>query len=387
MLLTYQYGAGSSEPSATLATIDGVADYQNAYQYNSQGQLTEIIQTSQAGGNAVAEKEVDFTYNSAGQIASIDRYQGGQLTVEADYTYDSSGRLTSLVYQQGTTVLASYTYTYAASSDASSDVTPTMPAPWLPTGPMLPQSNPSEIDLSQLDQAPSPGDLIAGMTSSDGAVNYTYDASGELVGATTGYPTSQANESYSYDANGNPANSGDVIGPNNELLSDGTYTYTYDADGNRTAKFIDANHDGVLGPGDTDITEYTWDVGGRLTAVTSYANDAAVTAHMPTQTVDYMYDVENRWVGETVWLLGQAPQQTRFAYDGGQIVLEFQGTGSLLPRSGRGRPADRQQSQRPLSLGPSGRSTAGPRVLCARCGRGSGCGLQFRRSLARFPGP
>ena len=39
---------------------------------------------------------------------------------------------------------------------------------------------------------------------------------------------------------------GYVIGPDNEILSDGTYTYTYDAEGNRTAKFVDTNADGVL---------------------------------------------------------------------------------------------------------------------------------------------
>ena len=58
------------------------------------------------------------------------------------------------------------------------------------------------------------------------------------------------------------------IGANNELLFDGTYTYTYDADGNETAKFIDVNHTGVLQAGDTDVTQYTWDADNRLVQVT-----------------------------------------------------------------------------------------------------------------------
>ena len=70
------------------------------------------------GGDAVADETVDLTYNAAGQVQTIDRYEGGQLAVEADYTYDSAGRLESLVYHQGTTVLASYTYSYAASAAA-----------------------------------------------------------------------------------------------------------------------------------------------------------------------------------------------------------------------------------------------------------------------------
>ena len=46
-----------------------------------------------------------------------------------------------------------------------------------------------------------------------------------------------------------------MTGDGNRLLSDGTYAYTYDEDGNRTARFIDVDEDGVLDTGDTDITQ------------------------------------------------------------------------------------------------------------------------------------
>ena len=49
------------------------------------------------GGDAVDDVEVDLTYNAAGQLATIDRYQGGQFVAESVYTYDSLGRLVSLV--------------------------------------------------------------------------------------------------------------------------------------------------------------------------------------------------------------------------------------------------------------------------------------------------
>ena len=62
-----------------------------------------------------------------------------------------------------------------------------------------------------------------------------------------------------------------MVGADNRLISDGTYTYAYDAEGNRTEKFIDNNHDGVLDAGDTDVTEYTWDARERPTKVTDYA--------------------------------------------------------------------------------------------------------------------
>jgi len=77
---------------------------------------------------------------------------------------------------------------------------------------------------------------------------------GRLTGASYTGTAAQSDEAYAYDANGNrqSANgSSYVIGADNRLISDGTYTYSCDAEGNRTAKFIDANADGVLDTGDT----------------------------------------------------------------------------------------------------------------------------------------
>ena len=112
-------------------------------------------------------------------------------------------------------------------------------------------------------------------SSIDGTASYSYDPTGQLVGATYSSPNpeipeSQNPESYSYDANGNRVTAnGDVYatGADNRLLNDGTYTYAYDAEGNRTARFIDADDSGNLTTGDTEITEYTWDARNRLVEV------------------------------------------------------------------------------------------------------------------------
>jgi RHS repeat-associated protein len=132
-----------------------------------------------------------------------------------------------------------------------------------------------------------------------------------------------------FDANGNRTGAGYVIGADNELLCDGTYTYTYDAEGNRTAKFIDTNADGVLDSGDTSVTIYGWDNRNRLVSVTSYA----AYGDAPTQAVTYSYDAENRWIGETVINGDGSVHTTAFGYDPGagggggagtgQIVLQF----------------------------------------------------------------
>ena len=337
VVLTYTYAATGAQPTGVAATIDGVADYQDAYSYNSQGQLTVITRTGGSGGDAVADETVDLTYNAAGQIQTIDRYQGGQVAVEADYTYDSASRLASLVYDQGTTVLASYSYSYAApaaSSPLLSGDGQGVRATWLPGGATLPATGTQSINTAGLDQAISPEQLVAGVMSLDGSVAYSYDAQGQLTVATYSGTSEQPNESYSYDANGNRTNSTSsaavVIGTNNEVLFDGTYTYTYDANGNETARFIDVNGTGVLQAGDTSVTQYTWDADNRLVQVTQTATYGGT----PTQTVVYLYDAEGRWLGENIENgAGVVTHETRFVYDGDQIVMQFDenvssGTGS-----------------------------------------------------------
>jgi RHS repeat-associated protein len=147
--------------------------------------------------------------------------------------------------------------------------------------------------------------MASATNNTDGTVNYTNDSTGQLLAATGG-------PSYSYDANGNRTNSGYQTGPNNEFLYDGTYTYAYDANGNRTSRTA----------ADGSQIQYGWDNRNRLISVT-FKNSGGAT----TQTVTYIYDASNRWVGETI-VAGSTTTQARYVYDGNQIVLEFDGTGS-----------------------------------------------------------
>ncbi|MGA2616993.1 MAG: RHS repeat-associated core domain-containing protein [Thermoguttaceae bacterium] len=319
--LACQYNP-AGERTEMAATIDGTADFVDDYTYNSLGQVTAVHQHGVTGGDAVADVQVDFAYNTAGEVATVDRYQDGQLAVEGDYSYDSLGRLVGLVYHQGTTTLSSYAWTYSGDSPVAS-ASPL--APWSPTGGLMPVHDTSGVTEALMSGGLAGADLLASCTSIDGTASYAYDPTGQLVGAT--YTGGQASETYSYDANGNRTTANGstcVTGPDNELLSDGTYAYAYDAEGNRTAKFIDSNHDGVLGVGDTNVTVYAWDNRNRLASVTTYATFGGA----PTQIVDYLYDAENRWIGETISVPGQAPHQVRFVYDGNQIVLEFDKDGS-----------------------------------------------------------
>ena len=300
MVLTYQYTGDATQPTTVSATIDGVADYQDTYTYNAQGQVTSITQTGQSGGNAVANVSVTLTYDASGNLTNLTRSVNGQTAVSADYSYDSQNDLTGLVYSQGSTDLASYSYTYPTAG--------------------VPASAGSSQSL-----IPNPQSLLSSATTPDGTVNYTYDADGQLTGATYSNPQSlipNPSESYTYDANGNRTGGGYVTGADNELLSDGTYNYQYDADGNRIERT-----DIATGA----VTDYVWDNRDRLVEVIDRTAGGAIT-----EDVHYFYDVQNRWIGETISVPGQAVQETSFAYNGNQIVLQFDGTQTSPLPSGEG---------------------------------------------------
>jgi RHS repeat-associated protein len=334
--LDYQYDSAGRR-TQMAATIDGTADFVDDYTYDGLGRVISVSEHGVEGGNAVVEKRVDFTYNDAGQILTIDRYQNGQLAVEAVYSYDAYGRLVGLVYHQGENVLNSYTWTYSGDgSRLCFSITPDgslSPAAWQPTGGLLPIHDASGVTAALMSGGLSNFDLITSYTSNDGTATYSYDAMGQLTGAQYSGENAQANESYSYDANGNRIGGGYVVGLDNRLLSDGTYRYEYDAEGNRQLRFIDNDQSGTLTAGDAEITEYEWENRNRLTEVKSFADYAAFSGDTPTKVVDYLYDVENRWIGENIDANGDGSidHQRRFVYDGNQIVLQFDkdGTGNV----------------------------------------------------------
>jgi RHS repeat-associated protein len=108
--------------------------------------------------------------------------------------------------------------------------------------------------------------------------------------------------------------SGYDVDPNSQLASDGTYTYEYDDEGNRTAKENIATGERV---------EYEWDHRNRLIQVTFKDSLGAVT-----KTVDQSYDYLNRWVRSSTDPdgAGSATATDRFfIHEDGQIVLEFDG--------------------------------------------------------------
>ncbi|MEE3716543.1 RHS repeat-associated core domain-containing protein [Tumidithrix elongata RA019] len=108
---------------------------------------------------------------------------------------------------------------------------------------------------------------------------------------------------------------GYVTTANNRLQSDGTFTYLYDDEGNRTQRTR-------ISTG--EITSYTWDYRNRLTNV-----DTKTSGGVLTRSVAYKYDIFDRRIGKTVDLDGAGAGVTTtewYVYDRDHIMLVFVGS-------------------------------------------------------------
>lgn len=157
---------------------------------------------------------------------------------------------------------------------------------------------------------------ITRITDIDGVTDYSYDDTDQLTVADHSDPANP-DETYAFDANGNRISShlhgsGYVTGPGNRLLSDGTFNYDYDNEGNliRRTEIATGNY-----------REFLWDHRNRLIAV--FDRDAA-SAEI--QRVEFTYDAFDRRISKSV---DTNPQDmidavlTHFVYDRDDVILDF----------------------------------------------------------------
>jgi RHS repeat-associated protein len=212
------------------------------YTYNSRNLNTKIIQT----GPGLANKEVRFTYDPAGLNTIVDRYVDGLLKVKTTNSYDAYGRLTGIKDEKNN----AGTFTTIANRIYDLDI------------------------LSRLNTETE--------TVDDRIRAIDYDNTDQVTTV-----SGSNSEGYTYDKNGNRINAGYATGAGNRLLSDGTYTYDYDAEGNRTQRT------NLLTQA---VDLYTWDYRNRLVSIVS---KTSITGTV-TQTVGYEYDVDDQRVKKTV---------------------------------------------------------------------------------------
>lgn len=125
-----------------------------------------------------------------------------------------------------------------------------------------------------------------------------------------------APESYSYDANGNRISShlssSHTHDAANRLLEDETFSYTYDANGNLSSRLRKSNN---------ETTTYNWNIQNQL-----------ILIDFPDATnATYRYDGLGRRIEKNV-----NGAITRYVYDGPNILLEYDGSNTLVARYGYG---------------------------------------------------
>ncbi|WP_425618761.1 RHS repeat-associated core domain-containing protein [Anatilimnocola sp. NA78] len=240
--------------------------------YDDLNRLSRLTRSSDE--EATFWHRVEFGYNRLSKYTDIERFVGDSITpiavVATSYSYDETNRLTSIQHGSGATTWAGYGYTYDAA-----------------------------------------GRILSVDSFIDGLSEYDYDDTDQLTGADH---TSVTDEAYTYDSNGNRTLLGHSTGDNNQLISDGTYDYTYDDEGNRlTRTDISTGY----------VTEYAWDHRNRLIAVTEMDDLGVVLS-----AVENSYDAFNRWILREVdgdGPGGAAAVDSFFAYEGSQPTLEFAG--------------------------------------------------------------
>ncbi|MBI3464735.1 MAG: hypothetical protein HY000_17015 [Planctomycetes bacterium] len=301
------------------ATTAGVADWTFVFGPAGTGYKPLALARSLDGPTTT------FEYEATGRqrlkkITLPDRDGSGPqspLVINYD-VYDNADNVTQLSYQLDATTSYVYVYTY----DKLDRVTMvTLPDPDGLGSLLAPVTSYAYNSLTQLWKITESDPDGTGGPLPQPVTEYNYDNTSQLTGA-----SGARSEAYSYDVNGNRTMAGYQTDQNNRLTSDGTFTYEYDNEGNRTRRTRISS-----AQANDYITEYEWDHRGRLMRVVSKNNQGTVTKE-----AKYTYDVFDRLIGR--WLdpdgaTGSAALvQSWTVYDGYNPYADFSASGSLTNR-------------------------------------------------------
>lgn len=264
------------------------------YTYNANDQVT---QRTDSGGGVQT-----YVYDNASRETSVQLSATSATVARADFGYNNRNDMTSVTRYSdlaGSTVIGTTVYGY----DPGDRVT------------AITNKNSSAATISYYDYTYDNADRVSTQTAVSGSTtftyNYSYDNSNQLL--------SDGTTTYSYDANGNKTMTGYTTGPGNQLTNDGTYTYDYDNAGNMTEK--------TKGSG-LETWYYGYDNENRLTSVRETSNG---TTNVYTAT--YTYDILNdrietdTWSSSTMTLI-----QTRTSYDRGKAWADLSTSNAVQTR-------------------------------------------------------
>jgi RHS repeat-associated protein len=239
-----------------------------SYQYDVINRVKQI--THNTVGTTTYDYDLASATDPQGRVHKRTLPNGVVVTAELDRL----DRLKKLTHVKGTTWSGDYRYAYNAVDQ-----------------------------ITQMEEYshPGAGDELSAVHS------YAYD---QLQRLTSEAHTNQPSKGYAYDSVGNRTNSPTGATPtysnNNRLMSYGGLTFTYDANGNRTAQAAGQN-----------VTQYWYDNENRLTSVMLSNADM----------VHYKYDALGRRIersknGGTSW--------ERFSYDGADVVKDTRSDGVTI---------------------------------------------------------
>ncbi len=269
--MTYGYDPAGNQTSMS-DSLGGVV----SYTYDARNELTN--QTF--SGTGITPEAVAYTYDNAGNMTGLARYSNlAETTVVAttSYTYDPANQLTGITDKNsGGTTLVSYGYTYDAAGRVTQEV-----RTWASGG-------------------------------STDTLTYGYTNNNQLT-SVSHTNASFANESFTWDANGNQTGSGYTTTTGNEQTASPGYTYTYDADGN----MITATQTST-----GDVWTYGYDFAGQMTSAVEKNSSGTTLA-----SVTYTYDALGNRIG-----MDENGTQTWTLFAGSTPIMDFSGSGALATR-------------------------------------------------------
>ena len=147
---------------------------------------------------------------------------------------------------------------------------------------------------------------------SSDTLTYGYTNNNQLTSVTHTNNTF-ANESFSWDANGNQTGTGYTTSTGNEQTASPGYTYTYDADGNMLTATQTSTG---------DVWTYTYDFRNLMTSAVEKNSSGTILAQ-----ANFTYDALGNRIG-----INENGVQTWTLYDGSDPVMDFTSSGSLATR-------------------------------------------------------
>ena len=264
--LSAKTGTGGVQPVVTLSSS-----------YDAVGNRNQLSSTI---GNTT-----NFSHDDAGRLVSLTTPNNNQILLQ----YDTAGRLENVFFPNSTNFQISYD---------------------LNGRPEVLSHQQNSLSFAQFEYAYVGDGFVESIVEPTGTRTFNYDALQQLVSG--GFASSP--ETYSYDSEGNRTTShlstSHSHNAANQIIEDDLFCYSYDLNGNliaRTGK--------VSGLCTGSSTSYTYDARNQLVRI-DFAGGGLAT---------YRYDAIGRRIEKNV-----DGVVNQYIYDGLEIFMEFDGTGSLI---------------------------------------------------------